>query len=196
MHSVNPAKLINGYWQHRQLIKQLVNRVIASRYQGTYLGFLWVIFDPLLMLTVYTFVFRVIFNRHWYSTDETIVEFGIILFSGFLIFNIFRDTITKKSWLVIGNANYVKKIVFPLEILSRVSFLSGFFHLCVSFLLLLAIYLIVNAQLHIAVLINPLILFPLIIVLFGANFFLSSLGVYFRDVSQVIGMGEMKIYYG
>lgn len=195
MYSVNPANLLHVYWKNRQLIKQLVLREVSGRYQGTYLGSLWIVLDPLFMLSVYTFVFRVIFNRHWTSADETIIEFSIILFSGLLIFNIFRETVSSAPRLIIRNANYIKKIVFPLEVLTCVSILSSLFHFCVSLLLLLAIYLVVNAQLHVAVLYVPLILFPFIIILFGASFFLSSLGVYFRDLGQIIGMVVMAVLF-
>lgn len=195
MYSVNPAKLLHSYWQNRQLIKQLVHREIAGRYQGTYLGFLWVILDPLLMLAIYTFVFRIIFNRHWYSADESIIEFGLILFSGLLVFNIFRETITNAPRLIIRNTNYIKKIVFPLEVLSFVSIISNLIHLCIGLLLLLAIYLVINVQLHVAVLYLPLILFPFVIILLGTSYILSSLGVYFRDIGQIIGLVVMAVLF-
>ena len=195
MYSANPVKLLRSYWRNRQLIKQLVNREILGRYQGTYLGFLWVMLEPLLMLAVYTFVFRIIFHRHWSSDNESIIEFSIILFSGLLIFNIFRETISSAPRLIIKNTNYVKKVVFPLEILSCVSVISGFFHLLVSFVLLLILYIVVHAHLHIAVLFLPLVLIPYLLILLGASFFLSSLGVFIRDISQIIGMVIMAALF-
>ena len=188
MYSVNPSRLLRDYWHNRMLIKQLVKREIYGKFQGTHLGFIWVIFEPLLMLAVYTFVFHVIFNRHWYSEDETILEFSIILFSGLLVFNLFRETVNSAPRLVVRNVNYVKKVVFPLEVLPFVSLLSGLYNLCVSMSILVIIYVIVNGQLHLEIMYVPIILFPYVLIIFGASLFLASIGVFLRDIAQIIGM--------
>lgn len=147
------------------------------------------------MLAVYTFVFRVVFNRHWYSEDESTLEFSVILFSGLLIFNLFRETVSSAPRLVLRNANYVKKVVFPLEILPFVSVLSGLYHLCVSMIILTVIYVIVNGQLHAEILYVPIILFPYILMIFGASMFLASMGVFLRDIAQIIGMIVMATLF-
>ena len=188
MYSVNPIKLVHTYWRNKTLIKQLVKREIFGRFQGTHLGFLWVILEPLLMLTVYTIVFRLIFNRHWISEDETTLEFSIILFSGLLVFNFFRETINSAPRLILRNANYVKKVVFPLEILPLVSALTGIFHLCISMVILCIIYISVYGQLHPEIIFAPIILLPYILMVFGASMFLASLGVFLRDIAQITGM--------
>jgi len=195
IYSVNPIRLIRGYWDNRMLIKQLVKREIYGRFQGTHLGMFWVILEPLLLLAVYTFVFRVIFSRHWLSEDETTIEFSIILFSGLLVFNLFREAATSAPNLVLRNVNYVKKVVFPLEVLPFVTILSGLFHLIVSISVLIGIYVIVNGYLHIEILYIPLIMFPYVLMLFGASLFLASVGVFFRDIAQIIGMIVMAALF-
>ncbi|MCF6355620.1 MAG: ABC transporter permease [Candidatus Polarisedimenticolaceae bacterium] len=186
---------MRDYWHNRSLIKQLVAREIYGRYQGTHLGFLWVVLEPLLMLAVYTFVFRVIFSRHWHPEGESTLEFSIILFSGLLVFNLFRETINNAPRLVLRNANYVKKVVFPLEVLPLVSVLSGFYHLCVSFIVLIISCLLNNGSLHVEILYIPFILLPYILIIYGASLFLASVGVYLRDIAQIIGMMVMATLF-
>lgn len=195
MFSVNPLKLISSYWHKRMLISQLVTREIKGKFQGTHLDFLWVFLEPMLMLSVYTFVFRVIFNRHWHSKGESILEFGIILFSGLLIFNLFRDTINSAPKLIFKNVNYVKKVVFPLEILPVVSLLTGLYHLCASLLILGVLYFLVYGQLHLEVIYIPVVILPYVLMIFGASLFLASIGVYFRDIAQLIAMLVMATLF-
>lgn len=195
MYSLNPIKVSKDCWSNRLLLKQLVLREVYGRYQGTHLDFLWVILEPLLMLAVYTFVFRVIFNRHWYSEDESTLEFSVILFSGLLIFNLFRETINGAPRLILRNTNYVKKIVFPLEVLPLVSVLSGLYHLVINFIILIVMYVILYGMPHLVVLYVPLIIFPYVLILLGASLFLASIGVFFRDIAQIIGMVVMATLF-
>ena len=195
MYSVNPIKLICGYWQNKMLIKQLVKREVYGKFQGTHLGFLWIALEPLLMLAVYTFVFRVIFSRHWSSENESTFEFSTILFSGLLIFNFFRETVNSAPRLILKNANYVKKVVFPLEVLPFVSVLTGLYHLCISVIILMVIYIIVYGHLNLAILYTPLILLPYILMVFGVSLFLASTGVFLRDIAQIVGMVVMATLF-
>ncbi len=195
MFSVNPLKLVSSYWRKRMLISQLVTREIKGKFQGTYLDSVWIVLEPLLMLSVYTFVFRVIFHRHWHSENETILEFGIILFSGLLVFNLFRDTINNSPRLILKNVNYVKKVIFPLEVLPVVSLLSGLYHLGISLVILGVLYFFVYGYVHIEVLYIPFIMMPFILIIFGFSMFLASIGVFLRDIAQIIGMLVMATLF-
>ncbi len=188
MHSVNPIRLINSYWDNKTLIKQLVRKEIYGKFQGTHLGLLWVVFEPLLMLAVYTFVFRVIFNRHWLSENDSTLEFTVILFSGLLMFNFFREVVNSAPRLILKNTNYVKKVVFPLEILPFVSILTSLYHLSISILILTVLYIMAFGQFNLTALYAPLILIPYILIVLGVGLFLASLGVYIRDVAQVVSV--------
>jgi lipopolysaccharide transport system permease protein len=187
MYTTNPFLFIKMNWRNRSLIKQLIKREMFARYQETHLGMVWAILEPLLMLTVYTVVFYLIFNRHWRSADESILEFAVILFSGLIVFNAFREVVNNSPKLILRNINYVKKVVFPLEILPVVSVFTTALRFIINIFLLLAC-LIIGFDVHAQILYMPVVLFPYFIMLFGASMFLSSLGVYLRDIGQVMGM--------
>lgn len=195
MHHIRMSDLIRTYWHHRMLIKQLTKKEVLGRFQGAHLSYFWVILEPLLMLSVYVVVFKFIFHRHWYSEDETALEFAAIIFSGLLVFNFFRQSVSSSPRLIINNVNYVKKVVFPLEVLPLVNVLASLFNLCISLLILSIIYLSVFGYLHLEILYTPLILFPLFLFVLGLTLFLASLGVYFRDVSQLIGLVVMSTLF-
>lgn len=140
------------------------------------------------MLSVYTFFFSVVFNARWGGSGVTDskAEFAIILFSGLMLFNFFSECINKAPSLVLSNVNYVKKIVFPLEILSWVNVLSGMANFLIAFLIWLVFYLVIFGVPHLTIFLFPLILLPLFLLLLGSSWLLSSVCVYIRDVGQLI----------
>lgn len=184
--SISPGKLAADLWAHRALLSGLVHREVVGRYQGSMLGILWSLFNPMLMLAVYTFFFSVVFQARWLGGSGSKSEFALILFSGLLVFNFFAECITRAPSLIIANANYVKKIIFPLEILPVVVMGSAFFHLGISFLVWLVFYGVIFGVPHFGVLLFPIVLLPLALLTLGISWFLASLGVYLRDVPQVV----------
>ena len=173
------------------LIYALAKRDIVGRYRGSAIGILWSFFNPILMLAVYTFVFSVVFNARWTGGSGSKTEFALVLFSGLLIYNFFAECINRAPTLIISNANYVKKVVFPLEILPVVSLISALFHFLVSLLVWLIFYVILFGIPSFYIILLPLILFPFSLMILGISWFLASLGTYVRDVSQIIGMITM-----
>ena len=169
------------------MLSALVRREIVGRYQGSFLGILWSLFNPVLMLAVYTFFFGVVLRARWLGGTGSRIEFALVLFAGLLVFNFFAECITRAPSLVVSNVNYVKKIIFPLELLPLVSVGSAAFHLLVSFVVWLLFYAIAFGVPRPGVLLFPLLLVPLLLVILGLSWLLSSLGVYLRDVSQVVG---------
>ena len=184
----SPSELACSFWRNRGLIASLTQREIIGRYRGSALGIVWSFFNPLLMLTVYTFVFSVVFKARWTSTSESKTEFALILFTGLIIFNLFAECISRAPSLVLGNANYVKKVVFPLEILPWVVMWSAIFHFCISLLVWLCFYLLFFGLPHTTSLLIPLVLLPLVFFTMGISWLLASLGVYLRDTAQIIGV--------
>lgn len=171
------------------LIKQFIKRDISSRYKGSYLGILWSFITPIMMLVVYTFVFSVIFNARWNQEVETSkMEFAIILFAGLIVFNIFSEITAKAPTLILSNVNYVKKVVFPLEILPIVTIGSALFHGAISVVILLIGVFIAYGSISWTVLLFPIVLIPMLLILLGLSWFLASLGVYIRDIGQVISV--------
>jgi len=177
--------MFKSLWRNRQLILQMTRREVAMRYRGSVIGLAWSFINPLLMLIVYTFVFSVVFKARWGVEGESRTDFAIILFTGMIVFGIFAEIVNRSPGQIVSNPNYVKKVVFPLEILSWVSLGSVLFHSLVSLAVLLLAQLIINFSLPWTVVLFPLILLPLIFASLGAAWFLAALGVYVRDIGQI-----------
>jgi lipopolysaccharide transport system permease protein len=183
-----PSTVLKSFWQHRRLIRNLVQRDVVGRYRGSILGILWSFFNPVLMLIVYTFVFSVIFKARWGAGGESKAAFALILFAGLILFNLFAECLNRAPGLIIANANYVKKVVFPLEILPWVSFGAALFHALISFGVWLLFSLVIFGVPPMTILLFPLLLIPLTLFIMGMSWLLASLGVFLRDVSQVVGL--------
>ena len=183
--SPTPSAMFKSLWRNRLLIWQMTQRDIAARYRGSVIGLAWSFINPLLMLLVYTFVFSVVFNARWGVEEESRTDFAIILFAGMIVFGLFSEMINRAPGQIVSNANYVKKVVFPLEILSWVSLGSVLFHSLVSLAVLLLAQLLINLSLPWTVILFPLVLLPLIFASLGGAWFLAALGVYVRDIGQI-----------
>jgi lipopolysaccharide transport system permease protein len=142
------------------------------------------------MLVVYTFVFSEIFKSRWggEGADDSKTQFAVVLFVGIIVLNLFNEVINRAPSLIIGNANYVKKVVFPIDILPVVSVCAALFHSLISLTVLLVAFLIFNHYLNWTIFLAPLVLFPLVILSLGLSWMLASLGVFLRDVGQTIGI--------
>jgi lipopolysaccharide transport system permease protein len=188
-HSASPNAMFTSFWRNRQLVWQMVKREVAGRYRGSIIGLAWSFINPLLMLIVYTFVFSVVFKARWsVAGDESKTDFAIILFAGMIVFNLFAEIVGRAPGLIVSNVNYVKKVVFPLEILSWVALGSILFHCLISLSVLLLVQLILNHRLPWTVIFFPLVLLPLILASLGTGWFLSAIGVYVRDIGQITGV--------
>ncbi|MES0857698.1 ABC transporter permease [Geobacillus sp. G4] len=180
---------IRSLFLHRSLIMQFIKREVRSRYQGSYLGIVWSFITPLMMLMIYTFVFSVVFKARWgTSAGDNKVEFALLLFSGLIVFNIFSEVVSRAPMLITGNVNYVKKVVFPLEILPIVILGSSLFHLGINIVILIIAILIFTGKIYWTVILLPLVLLPICLFTLGLGWFLASLGVYIRDIGQVMSV--------
>lgn len=193
--SVSPLALGRVVLQNRDLLKGLVVREVIGRYRGSVMGLLWSFFNPILMLAVYTFVFSYVFKARWSGGDGSKTEFALVLFAGLMVFNMFAECCNRAPLLVTGNVGYVKKVVFPLEILPMVSLGSSLFHLLVSFIVWLVFYGVFVGVPPVTAALMPLAVLPLILMTLGFSWILASLGVYLRDVAQVIGVVTLVLMY-
>lgn len=184
--SAGPISMIFSLWRNRSLISQMTKREVIGRYRGSVMGLTWSFFNPILMLAVYTFVFSEIFKSRWVGVDTGKGGFAILLFVGMIVHGLFAECANRAPSLVMTNSNYVKKVVFPLEILPVITLGSALFHSCISLIVLLAAQFLIMDQLYWTALLFPLILVPLILATLGISWFLASLGVYLRDVGHVI----------
>jgi len=191
-HQANPATpvaMFTSLWRNRRLIWQMTRRDVVGRYRGSVLGLAWSFFNPLLMLFVYTFVFSVVFKARWgMGGDESKAGFAIILFVGMVVHGLFAECVNRAPGLVISNVNYVKKVVFPLEILPWVAMGSAIFNSLVSVIVLLLGLFIINQSLPWTSVLFPLVMLPLVLAGMGFAWFLAALGVFVRDVGQVTGI--------
>ncbi len=191
-HAAQPTSLSAmgvSLWRHRRLIAQLTRREVVGRYRGSLLGLLWSFLNPVLMLMVYTFVFAVVFKARWgVSTDETKAQFGVVLFSGLIVHGILAEVLNSTPGLMLSNINYVKKVVFPLEVLPVVRMGVALFHGLVSLLVLLIAIVVFHGQLHETLFLTPLVFLPLVILTMGFAWLLASLGVFVRDIGQGVGI--------
>jgi lipopolysaccharide transport system permease protein len=170
----------------------MTKREVVGRYKGSALGLSWSFFNPLLMLVVYTFVFSVVFKARWGTAsagaEESKAMFAIVLFIGMIVHGLFAEILNRAPYLVIGNVNYVKKVVFPLEILPVVTAGAALFHSLVSVAVWLLAYVTFIGIPHASALYLPVVLLPLLVLALGCAWFLASLGVFLRDVGQTIGI--------
>jgi homopolymeric O-antigen transport system permease protein len=186
--SISPREMAASLWRNRGLAMALTKREVIGRYRGSFMGILWSFFNPVFMLAVYTFVFSVVFKARWGGGSDSKTEFALILFAGMIVFNLFSECINRASGLILSNVNYVKKVVFPLEILPTVALGAALFHLLVSVLVWLIFYVFFFGVPHLTVLLLPIILLPLFLFTLGLSWLLASLGVYLRDVGQIVGV--------
>jgi lipopolysaccharide transport system permease protein len=182
--------LIASLWRNRSLIAQMTARDVVGRYKGSVMGLAWSFFNPIFMLTVYTFVFSVVFKSRWGGAggDESKTQFAVVLFVGMIVHGLFAEVLNRAPGLVLGNINYVKKVVFPLEILPVVSMGAALFHSLISLVVLLAAFALFNGYVHWTALFAPVVLLPLLVATLGFAWMLASLGVFIRDVGQTIGI--------
>ncbi len=186
--AISPIEMFRSLWRNRELIKASAKREVLGRYRGSFLGMLWSFFNPLFMLAVYTFVFSVVFKARWNQASDSKTEFALVLFAGLMMFTLFAECINRAPSLIISNVNYVKKVVFPLEILPAVSLVSALFHMLISLGVWFLAYLLFFGMPKPTALLLPLILAPFALFIMGLSWLLASLGVYLRDVSQIIGV--------
>ena len=193
--SISPREAVASFWRNRSLIKALVQREVVGRYRGSVLGILWSFFNPVVMLIIYTFVFSVVFKARWSGGSDSKTEFALVLFAGLIVFNLFAECFNRAPSLILSNVNYVKKVVFPLEILPWVALGSALFHTLVSLGVWLIAYIILFGTPHITALLLPLVMLQLLLFIMGLSWGLASLGVYLRDVSQFIGMATTVLMF-
>ena len=174
-------------FRHSALIYRLAERDITLRYRGSALGLVWSMVQPLMMLTVYAYVFGIIFQVRWpdrlHSDGE--VSFAIILFSGLIIHALFSECFTRAPTLIVQNANYVKKVIFPIEALPITVLVSALFHFIVALVVLIVAHLALGGTIGPTTLLLPIVVAPLLLMTLGISWVLASVGVFLRDIAQL-----------
>jgi lipopolysaccharide transport system permease protein len=159
------------------LWRTLVAQELAVRYRGTLLGRVWPLLMPLMMLALFGFMFGVIFRSRWPGLEEgDHLGFTLNLFAGLLVHGILAESVGQAPGLMQRHSNFVRKMVFPLPVLVAVPLgavlVNGF----------------MGSGWHPTLLAAPLVLLPYLVMLFGLCLVFSALGVYIRDLGQVVGV--------
>ena len=189
-YSISPFAFLRTIRNNRVLILDLAKRDALGRYKGSVFGSFWSFITPVFLLAIYTFVFSEIFKARWTmaEADASKTRFAIVLFAGMIVFNFFSEVVNRAPSLILNNPNFVKKVVFPLELLSCVNLLSALYHALISVIVLLLFQLAINFSCPWTVALFPLILFPFTLITLGVSWLLSAVGVYLRDIGQVISV--------
>lgn len=183
-------------WKNnRYLLWQLTKKEIQQRYQGSVLGMLWTILVPVLMLVIYTFVFSEVFQAKWDVDTSNPYEFALTLFCGLCAFNMVSEVMNRSTNLIAGNVNYVKKVIFPLELLPVTVTLSALFHCVVSFLILILGNAAVHHKLSATLYQSVVVFVPLALISAGTSYLLSAVSVYLKDVGNVVNVLVTVLMY-
>jgi len=188
---------LSGFARKRELWWQFTVRAVEVRHRGSYLGVVWLVLNPLLMLALYVTVFGFIFGSRFRGHEnESPIDFALAVFLGLSLFHVLSETIAAAPHLIVGNPNLVKKVVFPLEVLPLANVSAYWFHFLINMALLFVGGLVVGHPISLAgMLWMPLILSPLILLTLGVGWFVSALGVFFRDVNQITQVAVQIVLY-
>ena len=192
---VRPWEMYANLWRHRGLVRDFAVRRIAAQYRGSGLGILWAILLPLCMVTVYSFVFSVIFRSDWGNLSNSKLGFALIMFCGMAVYQLFAESLGSAPGLMASHANYVKKVVFPLEILPLANVLAALFHTTIALAIILLGAAVVTGTLSVKIVALPLLLLPVVLLSAGVSWFLSSLGVYVRDCTHAVTVVLQVLYF-
>jgi lipopolysaccharide transport system permease protein len=193
----NPFAILRDLWSHRYLIIQFTRREIEGRYKGSLLGLLWAFITPIVMLSVYTFVFGVVFKARWSHErgGESLAEFALVMFAGQLAFQAFAEPVGRAAGLIVGVPNFVKKVVFPLQILPVAVVGATIYHVAIGLLIALGASLLVYGTIPWTCILVPLSLLPLALLGLGLTWLLASLGVYLRDIGYVVTVVLQVLFF-
>lgn len=191
-----PLPFVTDLWTHRELLWQFTLRNVELRHKGSHLGLIWSFLNPLLMLGLYVLVFGYIFGGSFgVLPDETRVDYALGIFLGLTLFHFVSEVLGLAPSIIVGNPNFVKKVVFPLEILPAANVGGAVIHMLISLGLVLLSMLILSSGFSPGVLWLPVIILPLVLLSLGVAWLVSALGVFFRDISQVVQFVSMALLW-
>jgi|SRR5690348_165711 len=172
--------------RHRSLTWELSKREVLGRYRGASFGLAWSVISPFMMLGVYAFAFGTVMKSRWPPGAGGGHSFAVILFVGLILHGFFAECINRAPTLIVANPNFVKRVVFPLDVLIWPMLLSALFHAMMNIVVLAVLMLVLEHHLHATLLLLPLVFLPFVLITLGVSWILASLGVYFRDINQVM----------
>lgn len=176
--------------EHRELILRLAGREVGSRFRGSMLGLAWAVLTPLLTAAAFTFVFAGVFQSRWGGSGAP-TEFALMMMTGLMVHGIFAEAVGRAPTLVLQNANYVTKVVFPLEALPVVSVLSTLVNAAILAAIIALGALLFRGAVPWTAVFLPVVLLPYLVFILALSLFLAAAGVFLRDISQVTSLAVM-----
>lgn len=187
--------MIKTLYKNNYLLRQLVKKDIKQRYQGSVLGMLWSFIVPIFMLVIYTFVFSEVFQAKWDIDTSDKYQFALVLFCGLSAFSMVGEVMNRSTVLIVSNTNYVKKVIFPLEMLPVVTVCSALFNSLISFVILIIAQLVIYQAVSATIYLLFLALIPLIILCIGLGLFISATSVYLKDIGNLVSVLVTVLMY-
>jgi lipopolysaccharide transport system permease protein len=195
IHSASLPAYLATIVSYKDLVSQLVRREFSTRYRGSMLGVLWAVVNPILTVLIFSFLFEIIFKARWGSEPNSPGDFAIIALVGMVVHGIFAESLGQAPNVILGRSSYVKRVVFPLEILPIVTVATALLNAAAAMTVVLAAYAILNGGIPLTVLLLPLVLVPFIFLVGGVVLFVSAVGVYLRDLSQIVNFLTMATLF-
>ena len=194
---LDPLRAVRNLWSHSDLAWQLAQREIASRYRAARLGLLWSVLTPLALLAIYTFVFSVVMRIRWGDDpDESRGEFALAMFCGLLVYNVFSEVMVRAPGLIVGSPNYVKKLVFPLEVFVVSILVSALINMLISLgVWFVGWMLIMRTWPNLTSLWVPLAMIPVCLTSLGLGWLVASLGVFIRDMGHAVLLFVQMLFF-
>ena len=192
---LNPVRLCRDLWSQRVILFHFARRDIAQRYRGARFGVLWAFAQPLFLLCVYTLAFGIIMQLRWpESRSPSLSEYAMALYCGLAVFTILSECVSRAPALLMENRSYLKKAMFPVQVLPFCVVLAAVFHGVINLAVLTGLSSFINGF-HVATLALPLVLAPLCLLTCGLTLLLSCWGVLFRDLQQMTAPVLLALFF-
>jgi lipopolysaccharide transport system permease protein len=197
MEALSPVTLVRNLWEYRELIKQFSIRETVARHKGTHLGIAWTVGQPLLTLAVFTLLFTSVFEVRWNTklSGEMKIDYALNFFAGFVLYAVFSETVGRAPGLILEKPNFVRKVVFPLEILPVAALGASLVYALMGVGVLLVAALVLAGHFSVTLWLFPLTLIPLAALTLGLSWFLCALGVFIRDIKHVVAVVLQLLFF-
>lgn len=187
--------MFHSMWRHRHLASLLIGRNVEASFRGSVLGKLWTALVPILRLAIYTTVLGLILRVQWPGHHNKPLETALLYFVGLTFFDFFMETISSAPSLMADNVNFVKKVVFPLEILPCATIGAALVRFAVTSAIVLLFFIVIRGVPPLAAISIPLVVAPFALLVLGVAWFLSALGAYVRDLRQLTSVLALVMMY-
>ena len=167
-------------------MRMFIMRDLQGRYKNSWGGLLWLVIQPIIMLSIYTLVFQHILGVRWGTQSTSGVDFALNLYLGLVVFNIFSESLQAAPTVLRAHSNLIKKVRFPIRILPSIPVGMALCDAALGLTIWLVIYMFVLGLPPLTALYLPLVLLPLILFVIGLCWIIASLSVYMRDITQIV----------